>query len=109
MPKIAILGGGIAGLTAAYHLERARRKDPSVQWMLFEAGAHLGGVVKTEHIDGYRIEQGPDSFLTAKTAAAELAQELGIASELQPSLAAATRTWVLVDGKLIPMPEGMMM
>jgi len=109
MPKIAILGGGIAGLTATYYLERERRKDPSVSWMLFEAGTDLGGVIRTEHIDGFHIEQGPDSFLTAKTSASELAQELGIAGELRPSLDAETRTWVLVDGKLVPMPEGMMM
>jgi oxygen-dependent protoporphyrinogen oxidase len=109
MPKVAILGGGIAGLAAAYYLERERRKATPVTWMLFEAGAHLGGVIKTEQVDGFNIEQGPDSFLTAKTSASELAHELGIAGDLQPSLEAETRTWVLVDGKLVPMPEGMMM
>jgi len=70
--RIAVLGGGIAGLTAAYVLAQARRAGAPIEEFLIEAQNCLGGVIKTETVDGFVIEAGPDSFLTEKPAAAAL-------------------------------------
>ena len=76
--RVAIIGGGIAGLAAAYELELARRAGTPIKYELFEAGPRLGGVISSSVIDGTVIERGPDSFLTEKPAAAELCRELGL-------------------------------
>src|ERR1035441_6652820 len=73
----AIIGGGIAGLAAAYELEKARGAGAAVSYTLFEALPRLGGSLSSEIIDGCVVEHGPDSFLTEKPAAAELCRELG--------------------------------
>ena len=56
MKRIAIIGGGIAGLSAAYYLEKARRAGASLQWVLFEKSDRLGGAIETERRDGFVIE-----------------------------------------------------
>jgi oxygen-dependent protoporphyrinogen oxidase len=107
-PKIAIIGGGIAGLSAAWTLEKARRSGPPVEYHLFEAADRLGGVISSETIDGCVVEGGPDSFLTEKPAAAALCRELGIADELLPSNDAQRKTYIVVRNRLIPLPDGLM-
>jgi oxygen-dependent protoporphyrinogen oxidase len=106
--KIAILGGGIAGLSAAWTLEKARRSGQPIEYSLYEAGSRLGGVIRSEVIDGCVIEGGPDSFLTEKLAAAELCRELGIADQLLGSNDAERKTYILVHDRLIPLPDGLM-
>jgi len=106
--KIAIIGGGIAGLSAAWSLEKARRNGDPVEYHLYEAADRLGGVISSEIIDGCVVEGGPDSFLTEKPAAAALCRELGIADQLLPSNDAERRTWILVRNRLIPLPDGLM-
>jgi len=66
-PKIAIIGGGIAGLSAAWSLEKARRAGQPLEYCLYEAAGRLGGVISSETIDGCVVEGGPDSFLIRKT------------------------------------------
>ncbi len=102
------IGGGIAGLAAAYELELARKSGIAVEYQLFEAGARLGGVISSSVVDGTVIERGPDSFLTEKPAAAELCRELGLASDLVPSNDAERRTYILVRNRLVPLPDGLM-
>jgi len=82
--RTAIIGGGIAGLAAAYELEQARRTDKNIEYTLFEARARLGGSLASEIVDGAVLERGPDSFLTEKPAAAELCRELGWAASWFP-------------------------
>lgn len=108
MRKIAILGGGIAGLSAAWSLEKARRAGQPVEYSLFEAADRLGGVISSETIDGCIVEGGPDSFLTEKPAAAQLCRELGLGGQLLPSNDAQRRTYILVRNRLIPLPDGLM-
>jgi len=75
--RVAVIGGGIAGMAAAYALqELARRQGIHVMFTMFEAAPHLGGKIVTEKIDGCVVEGGPDSFLAQKPWAAQLAQEL---------------------------------
>jgi oxygen-dependent protoporphyrinogen oxidase len=107
MKRIAIIGGGIAGLSAAFYLEKARQAGAALQWALFEKSDRLGGVIQTERRDGFVLEAGPDSFLTAKPEAARLCQELGIGAELISSNDAERKTYILVKGKLVAIPQGL--
>ena len=106
--RIAIIGGGIAGLAAAYELEEARAAGSPVEYMLFEARERLGGSLASEIVNGAVLERGPDSFLTEKPAAAELCRELGLGAELLPSNDAARKTYILVNNRLIALPDGLM-
>lgn len=106
--RTAIIGGGIAGLAAAYELEKARATNPAIEYTLFESRDCLGGSLATEIIDGTVLERGPDSFLTEKPAAAELCRELGLGADLIPSNDAARKTYVVVKNRLVPLPDGLM-
>lgn len=105
--RVAIIGGGIAGLTAAYHLQNSRRNGFPLEWTLLEKSGRLGGVIRTENRDGYVLEAGPDSFLTIKSEAAQLCRELGIADQLIGSNDADRKTWIAVKGRLVPIPDGL--
>ncbi len=107
MTRVAIIGGGISGLSAAFRLERARRGGADVRYTLFESSDRLGGVMRTERVEGCLIEAGPDSFLSEKQSAAELCRELGIADQLVGSNDAHRRTYILVKGRLVEMPDGL--
>jgi oxygen-dependent protoporphyrinogen oxidase len=106
--RTAIIGGGIAGLAAAYEVERARAAGAVADYTLFEASARLGGSLSSEIVDGCVLEHGPDSFLSEKPAAAELCRELGLGAELVPSNDAARKTFVVVHNRLVPLPDGLM-
>ncbi|MGH9606991.1 MAG: protoporphyrinogen oxidase [Terracidiphilus sp.] len=106
--RIAIVGGGIAGLAAAYELEKARAGGAEVEYTLFEARDRLGGVLSSQIVGGAVLERGPDSFLTEKPAAGELCRELGLEGDLIPSNDAARKTYVVVRNRLIPLPDGLM-
>jgi protoporphyrinogen oxidase len=69
--RTAIIGGGIAGLAAAYELEKARAAGVAVEYAVYEARDRLGGVMASEVVNGAVLERGPDSFLTEKPAAAD--------------------------------------
>lgn len=106
--RTAIIGGGIAGLAAAYELEKARLGHAPVEYTLFEARERLGGSIATEVVNGAVLERGPDSFISEKPAAAELCRELGLGDQLTPSNDADRRTFVVVRNKLVPLPDGLM-
>jgi protoporphyrinogen/coproporphyrinogen III oxidase len=106
--RIAVIGGGIAGLAAAYELEKARAQGEPVRYTLFELRPRLGGVLASEIVGGAVLERGPDSFLTEKSAAAELCRELGLGDALVPSNDAARKTWIVVNNRLVPLPDGLM-
>src|SRR3954470_18318962 len=109
MKRVAIVGGGISGLSAAFYLERLKRSGAPLEYSLFEASSRLGGIIKTERFDDFVIEGGPDSFLTSKPWAAELARDLGIADQLIPSNDRKRKTYILDRGELVPIPDGMQM
>ena len=100
---IAIVGGGISGLSAAYELSTRR-----IPFTLFEASPRLGGLVRTEHVAGFTIEAGADSMLAQKRAAVDLCSELG----LQPRLISPNSpktAFVLHRGVLHPLPAPSML
>ena len=108
MKRIAIIGGGISGLAAAYALEEKRRGGIEVEYVLFEAAARFGGVLVTDRVDDCLLEAGADSFLTEKPWAIELCGKLGLADQLIGSNDAERKTYILVHGKLVEMPDGLM-
>ena len=113
MNRIAILGGGIAGLAAAYELEQQRRAGKPLDWHLYEASSRFGGTVQTTRRmtkDGeWILEGGPDAWVTEKPWARELAEELGLSDEVIASNDAGKKTYVWVDGELAAMPDRMRM
>lgn len=103
-PRTAIVGGGLAGLTATWQLARL---DPTADVTLYEASNRLGGTIETIHRDGFTIESGPDSWVTEKPWAHQLAVDLGLESELILSNDATRITWILRHGRLESLPDGM--
>lgn len=105
MEPVLVVGGGVSGLATAYYLSQLG--IPSV---LFEKANRLGGLIQTDLIQGCRLEAGPDSFLAAKPAVKELAHDLpGLESQIIGSNDAARRVFVARDGRLVPLPAGMVM
>ncbi len=108
MKRIAIIGGGISGLSAAFTLEQARRGGASLEYVVYESSPRLGGVLVTEHVDRCLVEAGPDSFISEKPWAADLCRKLGLGDQLIGSNDADRKTYILVNGRLIEMPDGLM-
>jgi oxygen-dependent protoporphyrinogen oxidase len=108
MKRIAIIGGGISGLSAAFYLEKARAAGADLEYTLFESGQRLGGSMYSDRVEGCLVEAGPDSFLTEKPWALSLCKELGIADQLIGSNDAERKTYIAVNGRLVVMPDGLM-
>jgi oxygen-dependent protoporphyrinogen oxidase len=108
MKRIAVIGGGISGLSAAFSLEKKKSQDESLEYVIFESGARFGGVIRTEQVDGCVLEAGPDSFLTEKSWAADLCRELGLEDQLIGSNDSDRVTYLLLEGRLVPIPDGLM-
>lgn len=100
---IAVIGGGISGLAAAYTLTR----QDDVRVTLYEASHRVGGVLHTEVTDGWVIEHGPESFLAMKPRGIGLARELGLEPRFQTTNPANRGSLIMKNGKLYPMPEGL--
>lgn len=108
MKRIAIIGGGISGLSAAFALEKQRRNGVPLDYVLYEASPRLGGVLVTERVEGCLVEAGPDSFLTEKPWATYLCREIGLGDQLIGSNDADRKTYILVKGRLVVIPDGLM-
>ncbi len=96
---VVVIGGGIAGLAAAYELQ-AR----GVSFRLFERVARPGGVILTDRIEGFTIDAGPDALLIQKPAAVELCRQIGLGGRLMPTKKPRT-AYIIRDGRLHPLPE----
>jgi oxygen-dependent protoporphyrinogen oxidase len=101
---IAIIGGGISGLSAAWTLHQR-----GIPYRLLEAGPSLGGVIRTEEKDGFVLEGGPDSILAQKPEGIGLCRELGLGDRLIPTNPELKAVYILHRRKLHPLPEGMML
>ncbi len=107
--RIAVLGGGISGLAAAYTLARARQAGAPHEEFLIEGSGRLGGVIRTERVDEFVVEGGPDSFLAEKPEAAALCRDLGLGDSLLGSKDSDRRTYILHQNRLVPLPDGLML
>ena len=96
---IAIIGGGISGLAAAFELS-----ERSVPFVLLEASNRLGGLVRTETIHGCTVDGGADSILTTKPAALRLCDELGLTPRLMATTPPRT-AFVHAHGQLHALPS----
>jgi len=106
-PRIVILGGGIAGLSAAFRLkELSAKHDAPLEVTLMERGPRLGGALCTVREQGFIAEAGADSFLTEKPWALDLVRRLGLDGELIATRAEFRRTYVVRNGALAEIPEG---
>lgn len=110
MNRIVIVGGGIAGLSAAYY---ATKRLPEAQITLIEASDHWGGKITTDRAafgDGqFVIEGGPDTFLATKPWGVALCKELGLGDRLHGTNPHKKNTYVLNKGRLLPLPDGLAM
>ncbi len=104
MPSVAIVGGGISGLSTAYYLSKA-----GISSTVIEARPRLGGVIQTEQICNCIVEAGPDSFLSVKPWAMDLIRELGLESEVIGSNDHERVTYIRRHGRLVPLPDGVQM
>jgi protoporphyrinogen/coproporphyrinogen III oxidase len=99
MGAVAVVGGGIAGLTAAYRL-----KQRGTRVVVYEAGDRVGGSIRTERRDGYIAELGPNALASPSQPLRALIAELGLEPSLLPASAAAKNRYVVRKGKLLPLP-----
>ncbi len=106
-PRVAVIGGGISGLAAAFRLRElgAAREFP-LEVALFEKGDGLGRALATVRQDGFVMETGADSFLSEKPWALELAKRLGLEPELIGTDERFRKTYVVRAGRLVEIPEG---
>ena len=106
MQRVAIFGGGISGLSAAFELERARRGGAEISYQFFESSDRLGGVLRTERQDDFVVELGAEAWLSEKPAARELCRELGIEDQLIGSNDAQRKTYIVANQRLVALPHG---
>jgi oxygen-dependent protoporphyrinogen oxidase len=105
--RVAIIGGGLSGLTAAFRLgELADANQMLLETAVFERGMRVGGALDTICRDGFVMETGADSFLSEKPAAAKLAERLGIDQLLIGTQEQFRKTLVVHRGRLVEIPEG---
>ncbi len=108
--KVVIVGGGIAGLSTAYYLQKETQAlGLACQITLIEREGRLGGKIVTDTPNGFVIEAGPDSFITQKPHALQLCRELGLDEQLIGTNDDRRTIYVLRKGKLHKMPDGLML
>ena len=108
--RVAVVGGGVSGLAAAHRLlelaSGAEAGRARLEVLLLEASGRLGGTVRTYRRDGFLLEGGPDSFISEKPEALELARRLGLSDRIIETNERHRRSFVVRGGRLRPTPEG---
>lgn len=104
MSKVAIIGGGISALACAVTL-----KEKGIDFKLFERNNTLGGKILTENVDGFTVEAGPDSYLPEKFWSVQLIKKVGLDNEMLCTNDEYKGTFIYSNGKLHPLPEGVML
>ena len=102
MTHIAVVGGGISGLAAAWELSA----DPRVRVTVHEAADRLGGKIRTSPFAGRAVDEGADAFLRRMPEALALCREIGLEGLIAPAHGTAC---VWIDGELRPLPGGLVL
>jgi protoporphyrinogen/coproporphyrinogen III oxidase len=98
---VAVVGGGLTGLTAAFEVLRA---SPSARIAVFEAEAWAGGVIRSEEVEGFTVDHAPGGFLANAGTTLELVEALGLTPALRPAEESARLRYLLKGGRLLPVP-----
>lgn len=104
-PRVVVVGAGVAGLATAFLIRdfgRAASRD--VEITILEAGARHGGSTRTDHVDGYLCEWGPNGFLDNEPATFDLIERLGLRDRLLKASDAAANRYIFHSGKLHDVP-----
>ena len=100
--KVAVIGAGLTGLTAAFYLKKA-----GVNFTVFEKADRAGGVIQTHHENGFTYESGPNSGMLSKPEVPELLEELEDDCTLEPADETAKARWIWKNGKWHALPSGL--
>ena len=111
---VVILGGGIAGLSAAWRLQRTGERDGlPITYTLVEQSDRWGGKIRSERVErdgdhaAWVLEAGPDGLLTRKPWALALARALRLENRFLFVASERARTFVLRRGRPLPLPAGL--
>ncbi len=105
--RLVVVGGGISGLAAAHRvLDRTSHRGRAIGLELFEASHRLGGLIHTVKEEGFLLEGGPDSFISEKPWGVNLCRRLGLETHLIGTAPTHRRSFIVRQGKLLPVPEG---
>lgn len=99
MKSVAVIGGGVTGLTAAFRL-----KERGVPVTLYEAGSRLGGVIQTVKQDGFLAECGPNSLLETSPLIKDLVRDLDLEKQRLYSDPRAEKRFLVRGGRTVEMP-----
>ncbi len=101
---IAIIGGGISGLTTLHYLKKKFKDQKQIDIKLFEQNGHVGGTIRTERRNGYSFEIGPNGFLDSKQRTLDLVDDLGLTKDLQKTSDTSKLRFISIKDQLIPFP-----
>ncbi|MBN1193567.1 MAG: protoporphyrinogen oxidase [Coriobacteriia bacterium] len=114
MKRVIIIGGGAAGLGAAYKIRRATEAGHDVDCLVIEKNDRVGGKLASDIVpdpDGgeYVIDGGSDAFVSSKPAIGRIARMLGIAEDMVPACEENKKTLIVKGKRLVELPDGFMM
>ncbi|TBL81648.1 protoporphyrinogen oxidase [Paenibacillus thalictri] len=108
--SLVVIGGGITGLSTAFYAKKmAQEQGMPLDITVVEKSGKFGGKINTLEREGFVFEKGPDSFLARKLAIIDLIRDLGLEDELTHTNPEAKKTYILLGGKLHPMPPGLVL
>jgi oxygen-dependent protoporphyrinogen oxidase len=107
MKRVVVVGGGVSGLTTALHLkDRAAEIDGGLEVLVLEASGVPGGNIRTQRVEGFVIERGPNGYLDNVPTTPALVRRLGLEGQIQKADESAANRYLFRNGKLHLLPTG---
>ena len=108
--RIAVIGGGISGLSSAHRLaELSLKYSVPLEIIVLEKSGKLGGVISSKSVNNFIIEEGPDSFNINKQSAIDLCHRIGMNPDIIHANDKAKQIFVIYRENLLPIPEGFLL